>query len=109
MRCPALFPRAAVHDSSIEAIGTGDPDVEGHHESNRACGGALSPWVAAGSVGVVDPRRLRDISIAPRLDDHMGVRRTHLALFSARGMFDDAIIAARDAGRRLGYSASDLM
>jgi hypothetical protein len=148
----------------------------------------VSPLVAAGSVGLVDPRRLWDISIAPRLDDYMGgvfeqvcrqavraggleirfapvrvgewwdagsreqvdvvavdgdgglfaaeckwgpatmqdlttlerragllaaelggIRRMHLALFSARGMFDDSVIAARDAGRVLCYSASDLI
>jgi len=38
-----------------------------------------------------------------------GIRRTHLALFSARGMFDDGIIVARDAGRVLCYTATDLM
>jgi len=148
----------------------------------------VSPLVAAGSVGLVDPRRLWDIAIAPRLDDYMGgvfeqvcrqavraggleiplapvrvgewwdagsreqvdvvaldgdgglfaaeckwgpatmqdlitlerragllaaelggIRRTHLALFSARGMFDDGIIVARDAGRVLCYTATDLM
>lgn len=38
-----------------------------------------------------------------------GIRRTHTALFSARGSFDDGVIAARDAGRVLCFSADDLV
>lgn len=32
----------------------------------------VSPLVTMGSVGLVEPRRLWDVSIAPRLDEHMG-------------------------------------
>ena len=37
-----------------------------------------------------------------------GIRRTYVALFSARGAFDDDVIAARDAGRVLCFTGADL-
>ena len=37
-----------------------------------------------------------------------GIRRTHVALFSARGAFDNDVIAARDAGRVLCFTSADL-
>lgn len=32
----------------------------------------VSPLVTMGSIGLVEPRRLWDVSVAPRVDDHMG-------------------------------------
>jgi hypothetical protein len=148
----------------------------------------VSPLVSVGSIGLVDPRRLWDTSIVPRLDDYMGgvfeqvcrrairagtlalplqpmrvgewwdagsreqidvvvldgdgglfageckwgeatsqdlatlerragllaaelgnIRRTHVALFSGRGLFDEGVAAARMAGRVLCYTAADLV
>jgi AAA+ ATPase superfamily predicted ATPase len=148
----------------------------------------VSPLVSVGSIGLVDPRRLWDTAIVPRLDDYMGgvfeqacrqavragtlplpltpvrvgewwdagsreqidvvaldgdgglfaaeckwgeatsqdlavlerragllaaelgnVRRTHVALVSGKGVFDDGVAAARTAGRVLCYTAADLV
>jgi AAA+ ATPase superfamily predicted ATPase len=148
----------------------------------------VSPLVAAGSVGLADPRRLWDTIVAPRLDDYMGgvfeqacrqavrvgglelqfspvrvgewwdarsreqldvvaldgagtllaaeckwgeatsqdlatlerrasllaselggIRRTQVALFSSRGVFDSGVMAAKDAGRVLCFSAADMV
>jgi AAA+ ATPase superfamily predicted ATPase len=147
----------------------------------------VSPLAAVGSIGLVDPRRLWDTAIVPRLDDYMGgvfeqacrqavragvltlpfapvrvgewwdagsreqldvvaldgdgglfaaeckwgeatsqdlavlerraaflaaelggIRRTHVALISARGVFDDGVVAARDSGRVTCFTAADL-
>jgi AAA+ ATPase superfamily predicted ATPase len=38
-----------------------------------------------------------------------GIRRTHVALFSARGEFDDGVVAARAAERVLCFTAVDLV
>ena len=148
----------------------------------------VSPLVSVGSVGLVDPRRLWDSAIMPRLDEYMGgifeqacrqavrvgalalpftpvrvgewwdagareqidvvaldgdggllvaeckwgeatsqdlavlerragllaaelgnIRRTYVALFSGKGMFDDGVVASRTAGRVLCYTAADLV
>ena len=37
-----------------------------------------------------------------------GIRRTHVALISARGVFDDGVVAARDSGRVTCFTAADL-
>jgi hypothetical protein len=37
-----------------------------------------------------------------------GIRRTHVALFSGQDEFDDEVIAARDAGRVLCFTAADV-
>lgn len=147
----------------------------------------VAPLIAVGSVGLVDPRRLWETMVAPRLDDYMGgvfeqacrqavrlgivklpfapvrvgewwdaksreqidlvaldadgallaaeckwgtatsqdlavlerrasllaaelggIRRTHVALFSGRDDFDDEVIAARDTGRVLCFTAADV-
>lgn len=147
----------------------------------------VAPLVVVGSVGLVEPRRLWDSAVAPKLNDYMGavfeqacrqaarlttialpfvptrvgewwdagsreqidlvaldgagsllaaeckwgdvtmddlvqlerrarllatelggVRQTFVALFSGRDAFDDDVIAARDAGRVLCFSAADV-
>ena len=147
----------------------------------------VAPLVAIGSVGLVDPRRLWDTAVAPKLDDYMGgvfeqacrqavrlglvklpfapvrvgewwdarsreqidvvavdgdgallaaeckwgvptlqdllilerratllaaelggIRRTYVAFFSGRDGLDDELIAARDAGRVLCFTAADV-
>jgi uncharacterized protein len=148
----------------------------------------VSPLVAAGSIGLVEPRRLWDATVVPRLDDYMGgvfegicrdavrfgrvklpfapvrvgewwdawsreqidvvaigddgdilvaeckwgevtgadlatlvrrasliaaelggvIRRTHVAVFSGRGKFDAAVLAAQQAGRVIAFGGSDV-
>lgn len=147
----------------------------------------VSPLVSVGSIGLVDPRRLWDTAITPRLDEYMGgvfehacrqairagavkmpftpvrvgewwdagsreqidvvaldgeggllaaeckwgdvtspdlamlerragilaaelgnIRRTYVAVFSGKGVFDDGVTTARAAGRVICYTAADL-
>jgi len=38
-----------------------------------------------------------------------GIRRTHVAVLSGRGSFDEGVVAARDAGRVLCFTGADLV
>jgi len=49
--------------------------------------------------------------IDPDMRGHLELaqkQRAYVALFSARGAFDDDVIAARDAGRVLCFTGADL-
>jgi len=57
---------------------------------------------------------LQDVTLLERragllAADLGGIRRTHVAVFSGRGMFDNAVLAARDAGRVLCFTGADLI
>jgi uncharacterized protein len=76
-----------------------------------ALGGRGEVLVGEAKWGPVTERHLRTLrQRAALVEAELGeVREVHLALFSGRGTFDDAVRAEADAGRVLLYTGDDLL
>jgi hypothetical protein len=103
----AFLTDAIVHYSIIEAIATGD-QTQIDLVALDGDGALLVGECKWGEVTTQDVTALE--RRAGLLASELGsIRRTHVAVFSGRGAFDEGVVAAREAGRMLCFTGAELV